>query len=245
MSDPYDIVVELDETNNGLALAETVSIVPGYVAKPLRVVTAVDTAVAVELDAIAYGTTGPRILRVLTAPTHGSLNVSVGANLWGSVLTYTPNAGFSGVDTFEYEAYDFSSAYPLNDVRARVRIGVGEAGVAQLVGQGLEVSVGEPTVERVNTAPVIVEQRPQPRSLVVGESVDVLLDAVDIEGDALTWSAEELPAGLTIDARSGRISGAATEAGVVGSLVIVSDGELASSVTLEWVVAESPDERES
>ena len=49
--------------------------------------------------------------------------------LSGTILWYMPDAGFSGYDLFEYEAFDPYSAYPRQavDTRAAVAIRVGEA----------------------------------------------------------------------------------------------------------------------
>ncbi|MXY72207.1 MAG: hypothetical protein F4Y97_04095 [Dehalococcoidia bacterium] len=125
-SDPYDIVVESDETNNGVAMADEISVVPGYVAQPLEVETEAGTAVQIVLEAAVFGTPGARVFRVVTPPANGTLDVAAGLTLWGTVLWYTPDEGFSGVDTFEYEAFDWSSAYPRTDPRATVTVQVGE-----------------------------------------------------------------------------------------------------------------------
>ena len=125
-ADPHEIVVESDETNNGVAIADEVSVVPGYVAQPLEVETEPDTAVQIVLEATVFGSPGARVFRVVTPPANGALDVAAGLTLWGTVLSYTPNEGFSGVDTFEYEAFDWSSAYPRTDPRATVTVQVGE-----------------------------------------------------------------------------------------------------------------------
>ncbi|MCY3505592.1 MAG: lysyl oxidase family protein [Chloroflexi bacterium] len=125
-SDPYDIVVESDETNNGVAMADELSVVPGYVAQPLVVETEPGTAVQIGLEATVFGSPGARVFRVVTPPANGTLDVAAGLTLWGTLLWYTPDEGFSGVDTFEYEAFDWSSAYPRTDPRATVTVQVGE-----------------------------------------------------------------------------------------------------------------------
>lgn len=233
-SDPYDIVVESDETNNGVALADSISVIPGYIAQPLTVVTDPDTAIEVVLAATSFGNPGPRYFRVVTAPANGSLDVAAGVRLSGTILWYTPNEGFSGVDTFEYEAFDVYSAYPRTAVRAVVAIAVGEAAAAlpkrdeQGASGGAVAAVGEGG----NTAPVITD--PGGQSFAVGDSVDVSVPAADVEGDSLTWSADVLPAGVAIVAGTGRIVGNPTVAGAVVSTVTVSDGALSSRVTIAW-----------
>lgn len=137
-SDPHDIVVESDETNNGVGMADEISVVPGYVAQPLAVETEPGTAVQIVLEATEFGSPGARVFRVVTPPANGTLDVAAGLTLWGTVLWYTPDEGFSGVDTFEYEAFDWSSAYPRTDPRATVTIDVGEAGVSLPAPEGGE-----------------------------------------------------------------------------------------------------------
>lgn len=126
-ADPHDIVVESDETNNGIAISDAISVVPGHVAQPVAVATERDTAIDIVLEATTFGSPGPRYFRVVTAPANGTLDAGVGVWLAGTILWYTPNAGFTGYDLFEYEAFDPYSAYPRQAVRAVVAIRVGEA----------------------------------------------------------------------------------------------------------------------
>lgn len=151
-SDPYDIVVESDETNNGVTLADDISVVPGYVAQPLAVETEPGTAVQILLEATEFGSPGARVFRVVTPPANGTLDAAAGLTLWGTVLWYTPNEGFSGVDTFEYVAFDWGSAYPRTDPRATVTIQVSETGVALPAPGGAEDIVAGAEAE-VATAP--------------------------------------------------------------------------------------------
>jgi hypothetical protein len=235
-SDPYDIVVEGDETNNGIAMAEAVSIVPGYIAQPQAVATGVDQPVDIVLSATRFGSPGPRYFRVVTLPANGSLDVALEVGLSGTILWYTPNEGFSGVDVFEYEAFDLYSAYPRTPARASVSIGVGEAGVTALLA-GRKDAPGRAVLTLTggtNTAPVITD--PGAQSFTVGDSVDVSVPAADVEGDLLTWSVDVLPAGVEIVARTGRIVGNPTASGPVLSTVTVSDGELSSRVTIAWAI---------
>ena len=240
-SDPYDIVVETDESNNGIAVSDAISVVPGHVAQSHTLVTGRNTAVDVVLAATTFGSPGPLYYRVVTLPAYGSLNVAVGVGLSGTILRYTPNQGFFGVDTFEYEAFDLYSAYPRTAVLAEVVIGVGEASESVSI-LGAQAAFGEVVVATeavANTAPVITD--PGAQSFTVGDSVDVSVPAADIEGDSLTWSVDVLPAGMEIVAHSGRIVGNPTVAGSLLSTVTVSDGELFSRVTIVWVILAPPE----
>ncbi len=232
-SDPYDIVVETDETNNGVAIADAISVVPGYVAQPLAVETEPGMAVQIVLEAAVFGSPGARVFRIVTPPANGVLDAAAGLTLWGTVLWYTPHEGFSGVDTFEYEAFDWHSAYPRTDPRATAVIGVGvPASTPDQAGSG---RVAGPLVAGANTAPVITD--PGAQRFTVGDPVDVKVAAADVEGAALTWSADVLPAGVAIVAHTGRIVGNPVVAGSVLSTVTVSDGDLSSQVTISWVIA--------
>ena len=240
-SDPYDIVVETDETNNGVAVSDAFSVVPGYIAQSQALRMGSDTAVEVVLAATTFGSPGPRYFRIVTPPANGSLDVAVGVGLSGTILWYTPNQGFSGVDTFEYEAYDLYSAYPWTAVLAEVAISVGEVD-ATVPASGAKAFFEKfvvATEAGANTAPVITD--PGAQSFTVGDSVDVSVPAADVEGDSLTWSVDALPAGVEIVAQSGRIVGNPTVAGSLTSTVTVSDGELSSRVTIAWVIIPLPE----
>ena len=235
-SDPYDIVVETDETNNGVAVSDAISVVPGYVAQSQTLGTESNTAVDVVLAARTFGSPGPLYFRIVTPPANGSLNVAVGVGLSGTIVEYTPNQDFSGVDTFEFEAFDLYSAYPRTAVLAAVAIGVGQAAAtAPLSGApAFEERVAASEVV-ANSAPVITD--PGAQSFTVADSVDVSVPAADVEGDSLTWSVDVLPAGVDIVAQSGRIVGNPTAAGSLTSTVTVSDGELSSRVTISWIIS--------
>ena len=240
-SDPYDIVVETDETNNGVVVSEAISAVPGYVAESQTLSTESNTAVEVVLTATAFGKPiGPRYFRIVTAPANGSINAAVGVPLSGTILWYTPDEGFSGVDSFEYEAYDVYSAYPRTAVVAAVAITVGEvsASLSHSEARVAFEALGAAT-RAGNTPPVITN--PGAQSFTVGDSVDVSVAAADWDGDSLTWSVDVLPAGVEIVARTGRIVGNPTAAGSLTSTVTVSDGALSSRVTIWWVIRSAPE----
>ena len=72
-----------------------------------------------------------------------------------------------------------------------------------------------------------------------GTPIALQLSASDADGDALTYSASGLPAGLSIDSGTGLITGslAATPDGSYQVTVTASDGHLAQSQTFIWTVA--------
>ncbi len=87
----------------------------------------------------------------------------------------------------------------------------------------------------VNTPPTV--SAPSNQTSQQGNSVNFAILAADVDGDSLTYTAVELPAGLQINNTSGIISGTATTAGSYNVTVTVSDGSDTSSVQFNWVVS--------
>lgn len=108
--DPDNYVFERNEANNGPALASSLVTVPGYVALPVG--TATSGAQAIGLTAQSYGSPGPPVFAIESAPANGTLNVPAGAPLATPQVVYTPRPGFAGTDTFTYSARDSSKAFP-------------------------------------------------------------------------------------------------------------------------------------
>ena len=136
--DPDNIIVESDETNNGLALSQRLHVVPGYVARPETVRVEPDATVRFKLSADEYfedGRPGTRVYRIVTQPLHGSLDVGDTVTLivdgathqvftdeW---VTYTPDPGYAGADSFTFVALDKSlPRYPIDPVVATVTIDI-------------------------------------------------------------------------------------------------------------------------
>lgn len=72
----------------------------------------------------------------------------------------------------------------------------------------------------------------------VGEAVTINLNGTDPDGDTLSYSASGLPAGLSLAAQSGVISGAATSVGSANVTVTASDGSLSASRSFTWTTEE-------
>ena len=74
-----------------------------------------------------------------------------------------------------------------------------------------------------------------------GDAVSLQIAATDPNGDVLSYSATGLPAGLTIDAQTGRIEGqVSAAAGTFDVTVNVSDGMNTASTSFSWGVSEAP-----
>ena len=145
-ADPDNVIVESDETNNGLALSQLLHVVPGYVARPETVSVEPDAAVRFKLSVYEYfddTNLEPRTRahRIVTQPSHGSLDVGdtvtvivdgatyqVFTDEW---VTYTPDPGYDGVDSFTFVALDvLRPMYPINPVVAKVTVlSAGKVGI--------------------------------------------------------------------------------------------------------------------
>lgn len=187
-ADPDNVIVESDETNNGLVLSDAVSVVPGYVALSNTVEVTAQRPARVVLGATKFSAAdgnaafpGARAHRIVTRPSHGTLDVgdtflvtgrdgTLHEAFDGPSVTYTSAAGFVGVDSFTFVAFDRSRPlYPANPVAATVT---------------LEVSGAAATVT-IDNAPVWMAP---------GSSVD--LDAtVTGPGGGVTWSLDDVQVG--------------------------------------------------
>ena len=87
-----------------------------------------------------------------------------------------------------------------------------------------------------NTAPQITQEIGQNSR--EGDSIQLPIQASDVDGDSLTFSASGLPDGLSINSTSGLISGtlASGSAGNYNAGVSVSDGQASDSTTIAWTV---------
>ncbi len=89
--------------------------------------------------------------------------------------------------------------------------------------------------------PVVTVTRPAAQSPRVGQTVRLQLHATDSAGQALTYRAGGLPAGLSLAAGTGLITGSPTRAGKVSTTITVSDaaGSLAKAA-IAWNIAGRP-----
>ena len=211
----YTATISVSDGNGG-TVSQTISFTvsnPPPVATNDSVSTSEDTPV--RIDVLANDSDPDR--DPLTVITAGAGNGTVTINPDGS-LRYVPNADFNGTDTITYTISD------------------GQGGTSTAT-----VTV---TVATVNDPPVVsgsignqTNLDSQAISLPVGGAF------ADPEGDALAFTAVGLPAGLTINAATGVISGtidhsaSQSNGGVYSVTVTANDGKGGSvSQTFTWAV---------
>ena len=136
------------------------------------------------------------------------------ASVVAGKLSYVPAADYNGPDSFTYKANDTH----LDSNTATVDV----------------------TVTSVNDPPVVTN--PGVQANAEGDSVSLQIDASDVDGPAPTYSAVNLPEGLSINTGSGLISGniayhAAFDSPYTAA-VTVSDGTASIQVNFTWMVTE-------
>jgi len=129
-------------------------------------------------------------------------------------LVYTPAANYNGPDSFRFRVNDGT----IDSSQATVSI----------------------TVTPVADAPVMANPGNQTNS--EGASVSLQIQASDGDGDTLTYTATDLPSGLSINAGTGLISGTIgfTASGTHQVLVTATDpSTAAASVSFVWTVTDT------
>jgi hypothetical protein len=133
-ADPNNMVVEKHETNPLAFMSQNVTL-PGWVATNVGTVQVpFGSPTGVTLAANQVGSPGTRGFRIVSAPSHGSLNVPVGGTVSsGGSVTYTPAAGYAGPDAFTFAAITTSgvtAGFPTNPTAATASLQVGSAPAA-------------------------------------------------------------------------------------------------------------------
>ncbi len=90
-------------------------------------------------------------------------------------------------------------------------------------------------------APVVTLTRPAAQSARVGQAVRLQLHATDSAGQALTYHATGLPAGLSLAGATGLITGNPTRAGKPGTTIVVTDTSGSTAqMAITWNIAGRP-----
>lgn len=128
-ADPNNLVLELDE-HNPVALASEATIVPGYVPVAGTASAGAGAPITITLASTKFTSTfvgaptvGASRYSITSLPTHGQLDVGLGP-ITGTTVTYTPNPGYSGPDSFAFGVRNATSAFPFTTPTAQVAISV-------------------------------------------------------------------------------------------------------------------------
>jgi hypothetical protein len=173
------------------------------------------------------------------------LTVTAGFSDPGRIDTHTATVDWgdgngaapAAVDNFSVSASHVFSAAGVYTVTVCVTDNDGGTGC-----DALAVTVEDEAIT-VGNPPSLIN--PGDQEATVGVPVTLTLTAEDLDGDALSFSAEGLPPGLSIDAASGVISGTPTSEGEYTVTVSVSDGALSTEVTFVWRVLSASVEEHS
>jgi len=223
ITDPNDEIVESDEDNNGLVYSENTFPVSGFLPVPTATHT-VDGETAIRLPAAAIATVGLPSWTITMAPRNGELDVPMGVALTSGTVTYRPDPGFTGTDSFSYQVRDSSRIFPLRPETQRVE---------------LDVVAADESAERTNEAPVVDAKE---RTITAPEfvAVDETFTGSDPDGDPVRWFAKNLPAGLRLDESTGVVSGVPTARGFYPSQIVAWDGSLRTTLRVTWDVGAVP-----
>ncbi|HEX8647626.1 MAG TPA: lysyl oxidase family protein, partial [Thermoleophilaceae bacterium] len=128
--DPHDVVRESDEQNVH-GVSDMAPTVPGYAARAIAAEGLTAGAPAgLTLRAVIWGDPGQQQFRIESAPAHGKLNVPAGEWFTGPGVSYTPDAGYEGSDSFTFSSRDATSPFPRHPVVATAALGVERAAEA-------------------------------------------------------------------------------------------------------------------
>jgi large repetitive protein len=123
-------------------------------------------------------------------------------------------------------------------VRAHEGVSIADTDLAMLVAYLKQIDGSEPAPAPpapANTPPVVTN--PGAQGGTVGTALSLTIAATDADGDPLSFTATGLPAGLTLAAASGVISGTPTTAGASTVVVSASDGRGGTgSTTFGWTI---------
>ncbi|MCF6264533.1 MAG: putative Ig domain-containing protein [Xanthomonadales bacterium] len=141
-------------------------------------------------------------------------------------------------DTLNYSATDLPTGLVINTNSGEISGALQTAGTFNVT---VSVSDGDLTgsasfewLVTANTAPTLTS--PGNQIGILNDDISLTIVASDTESDALTYTADGLPGGLSIDAFSGVIAGGLDSTGNFSVTVTVSDGLLSSSAGFNWLV---------
>lgn len=124
-SDPFDQILEADESNNGLRFSDVAFNLPGYVAEPAEIQASGDSAVTFNLPFTVIGLPTDAPVFEITAVPAGSTvldasgqEVEIGDRLLDPAVVWQPGSDDDGVLEFAVRTED--SAFPVHPTRAQI-----------------------------------------------------------------------------------------------------------------------------
>jgi hypothetical protein len=128
--DPEGTIAE-EGAGSKVAYAEEPTIIPGFDAQAQTTGTGIGQPVIVTLESTKFESTKRKdstkpTYTIVSQPAHGALSQSGALGKSGDQVTYTPQVGYRGLDSFTFSAADPNSEFPKNPAVATVSIDVGE-----------------------------------------------------------------------------------------------------------------------
>jgi hypothetical protein len=105
-----------------LAYAASATIIPGFDAEAESASTGEDQPTQIDLTSRSYAEQATPVYAIASEPQHGTLG-----EVDGDTVTYTPDPGYSGTDSFAFSAHNPNSQFPENPGVATVSISVAAA----------------------------------------------------------------------------------------------------------------------
>ncbi len=134
-----------------------------------------------------------------------------------------------------YASFNIAGVVPsgANKIEAWVYAGAGNV----ILADGLKLETSD--CSNPNNAPSVVT--PADQTTDINTAVTLQIDAIDSDGDSLTYTASGLPAGLVINSVNGLISGTPSTAGSNAVIVYVTDGTDTTPVSFGWTIIAKPE----
>jgi len=225
VTDPNNEIVESNEDNNGIVFSERIHAVDGYVAIELEQQV---PSTPIQLRSRTYGTVGERAYVVAVGPEHGRLDVPVGVDLIATdTITYTPDPGYAGIDTFSYYAHDITSPFPSNPALVVVEIAVADEETTQ--------------ASDSSTPDLTITIAPEPaQAWPIYDPVHVDFELQEPTSSRVEWFASGLPSGLSIDPATGVVGGSPSFPSSFESTIVAWADGVRAERTVQWEIEEVP-----
>jgi len=165
---------------------------------------------------------------------------AVVGELYTGQVTTTPGSNA----TLAYSLIGAPAGMTINSITGLINwipAAAGDETVTVIVINGIGLSDSKDyniVVSPANQAPVITPITDA--TITVGETYTYTVEATDPDGDTLTYSLTDSPAGMTIDENSGEITWTSTAVGSYGVTVEVSDGDLNDTQSFTITIIPSP-----